>query len=399
MGSTDMNDPTETLAAVIAGLDRDINDINGKIDQARAEIEQAKQTIGKLTASQTQLTNEIAALRQQPLTGSPASYEAQTAELNKQISAHQQQMTSNSTAISQQNTVLQQLIAANKEQPLRSQLERQKGQFVVRLGAVLNSIKDGAVRYIAATRAIEACRTRNVGPNSFQSLADQKTASDMLDAFVGMESNASAADRAEAQRFDTIRALSQDLSLFRQQLSQSVAGDDQRRQSLAERKVKEETAVKELSSPETADALKSRHLKRNVAIALGVLLAVVAVIAFLVSADWAIPVAIVALVLAGICFVIARANSDAGRQSQLESHRAALQACNDEIAKLASDVAAHGQQAQQQIDSFAARLTAANISPTTSPASLDARLQCFLDAAQQAEQQWQVRHPEVWRLG
>jgi hypothetical protein len=177
------------------------------------------------------MAGQIGSLRQELAHLSQAE-QARSAEITKRIKELESSVANNTALLAAQTGLLQQLVSAQKEEAARRQLEREKAQFVVRIAALLDTFKDGAVRYLFATKAIEACAARNIKSDSFESLADQKVASEVLNTLATVKLRAIAADRIEAEHFCELTDLRRDISGFRENLLARQDMDDAIRKDL-----------------------------------------------------------------------------------------------------------------------------------------------------------------------
>jgi len=398
-----MSDGNGDLARIIGALDGRTATLNAQISQARDEIAKVSQKIDDLNGAQKQLAGQITTARQQLAQLSPAG-PAKSDDIAKHIKDLESSVAANTAELATQTSLLQQLTAAQKEQAARQQLDREKAQFVVQLAALLNKFTDGAVRYLFATRAIEACAARDITSGSFQGLTDQKTTADFLNSLANVKLQAAAADRIEAEHFGELGDLTRDITAFRQKLVGEQDFDDKSRKDLMSRKAKEEEAVGVLAAPESDAALRSRHARRTWTAVAGALLILgggVSVLLTGAGGDLGNVPALVAAVLGAVCLIVSWLNSDGHRAQKLANHQTELQAIAAEIGKLDTTVADRSRSAQAQLAAFQDRVDKASVAlpPRPAAASTADNLQNFIDAVQQAGNSWRARHAEINLIG
>jgi hypothetical protein len=395
-----MSEDGSNLTSVIGALDGKVQAISKQIDQARDEVAQASRKIDELNTSQKQIGGQIGSLRQE-LSHLPEAAKLRSAEITKHIGALESTMATNTALLASQTQLFQQLLSARREEVARRQLEHEKAQFVLRLSSLLELITDGAVRYIFAANAIEACMARDVKPESFQGLTDQKTASDLIKGLTAAKLHATAVERAEAEHFLALDALVREIGACESTLLNQQGVDQQNRSALASRKQSEVDAVAQLSAPEDAAALRSRHITRTSTLVVGLLLLAAGAFSVASSGDWGGVPGLVAFCLGIACLIASWLSSDAHRSRKLAAHRVRLQSVVADAAKLESTAVDRDRNAELQASSFEARLGGAKVilPPATAATPMADRLKALLAAAMQAKSEWRAGHAEIALIG
>jgi hypothetical protein len=391
----------ENFQSLISGLDSEVRAVHGEIEAARREIERANQNIEEMLRTQHRQTNELGAVKQQ-LNALQHGQEALRANLMHQLNEHNQRLTDTVKILILLKKQQEQLIQAQREEAARKRLEQQKTQFLIRINGLLGVINDGPVRYLFATKAIEACTARDIRSDTFQGATDQKTIADMLANLAAAKQSATAEDRAEADRFVRIKDLVLDIRHRREIYNMETAAAKTVHASLVEKRNRHEALIAELSGAEAPAALEHRHRVRNASAATALILVIASgAVVFLSSSFTSETLAQFVfgclLVLSVITFVVSWFYSDMHRKRRLENNKQKLKRVVEKLEQLDTEFATRERQMQADVRIYVTDLAALHVATPelTGRMTLDAQLGVLLTAAQSAENAWRSQHVDA----
>ncbi|MGP0094981.1 MAG: hypothetical protein ACLPKB_34260 [Xanthobacteraceae bacterium] len=375
-----MTDGTN-LQGLTAGLESGIKTIQQEIKDAHEEVERAKQNIANISREQERLSSELGAARTQ-LSGLDEGQEALRAELAKRIDELTRKTAEKAQELIALESHLRTLLSLQKEERAERHLEREKGQFVLQSARLLDGIHDGPVRFLFATAALDVCRAHDIASEKFQGVADQKTVADALDVLTAAKQSASDADRAEAERFQNMRAMVREITDRRDGYLSRKQADERTQTSLVAERQSEAEIVARGSIPEEPTHQQRRRIYRIAFAAAGF----ASVIACLYSWVFLIP--------AACAFLVSWLNTDAYRSQQSARHRKKLQTLDVQIEQIKAAIVTREHEVKSLVSTCGERLARIDIAlPQLSPGMMPAdTLQALIGAAKEAETGWRAQH-------
>jgi hypothetical protein len=389
-----MQDANGHLEGLVKQLDLRVSAIEGEIKFARDEIAKARHAVDTTVADRQKIETELDGVHNR-LSQLQAGQDALRGELNGRLDALEKSLEERTILLDSQQQQLRALLAAQKEETARKRLEHEKGQFMVALGVLSGRFQDGAVRYVFATVALDACAARRLGPQSFQTVTDQKTAADLLVALDNAKRSVAAADQAQGENFIKLRALGAEIvALHRTHLEQGSQAS-QERTALETKRRSLETTIGQLTTPEQPSASKTRRLTQVISAIIGlVLLGLAAIFGLLGSDRWL--VALVCLVVGLVAIIVSWRSSDAGRGWRLGRAQMHLQKAIADLGRLDAAAGERERAARASIDSFAVGLRSLGVAVPALPVDAPAKaLEALIVAAQGGDTLWRSHHPEA----
>jgi hypothetical protein len=282
-----------------------VSAIEGEIKSAGDEIAKAKHAVDTTVADRQKIETELDGVHNR-LSQLQAGQDSLRGELSGRLDALEKSLEERTILLDSQQQQLRTLLAAQKEETARKRLEHEKGQFMVALGALSGRIQDGAVRYVFATVALDACAARRLGPESFQTVTDQKTAADLLVALDNAKRSVAAADQAQGENFIKLRALGAEIVARHRTYLEQGSQASQERTALETKRRSLETTIGQLTTPEQPSTSKTRRLTQVISAIIGVVMLALAAIFGLLSSDrWL--VALICLVVGLVAIIVSAA--------------------------------------------------------------------------------------------
>jgi hypothetical protein len=389
-----MQDANGHLEGFIKQLDLRVSAIEGEIKSARDELAHAKHAVDTTVADRQKIETELDGIRNR-LSQLQEGQNSLRGELSARLDALEKSLAERAMVLDSQEQHLRTLLAAQKEETARKRLEHEKGQFMVALGALIGRIQDGAVRYVFAAMALDACAARHIGPQSFQTVTDQKTAADLLVALDNARRSVGAADQAQGENYIKLRALGAEIVGRHRTYLEQGGQASQARTVLETKRRSLETMIGQLTAPEQPTTAKTRRLTQVISGVIGVVMLVLAAVVGSSGSDrWL--AALICLVLALVAIIVSWRSSDAGRGWRLRRAQMHLQQTIADLGRLDAAAGEREKAARASIESFTGGLRSLEVAVPALPAEDSAKaLEALIVAAQGGAMLWRSHHPEA----
>jgi chromosome segregation ATPase len=344
----------DNLEGVFSGLQSTTSAIEHEMQAARDEIKQANDDIAAAERNVQQTQSEIGAVSGQ-IAHLPEAQQQQRTQLQAKLSSLEQQLPEANQRLAARRQELQVVLGKQREEAARKRLEQERGRALVHAQGLFHAIRDGAVAWLFAKRALIAFAQLGVKPEAFQSVTDQQTVANILAEFSNAEKNVNMYDRREAERFEAIERLSGEIAGLRDGYAGQRREAMSKRSTLLEEQNRLKAQITGLERPETSAETKARHIRSIAGFAFGaVAIAVGAVLA--ASGPDTAPWGITAIVLGLVGLVVGWLNTDTRRTRRLADLRQALRSSEEQLQALDAGAAQSAETARQQAENVRHRL-------------------------------------------
>ena len=154
-----------SLGNLISALAAKTDAIGRAVQSNRAEVQATRFEVEKVQSLQYQTNQQIYSVQKQ-IAELAEGQTAKLEQLQSQLHVLQAQLASHNRLLAVFGSQLQTLLAANREEAALKRIETEKSLFLIKVRQAVAGIADSVIKYLFATRALEACSSRQISPDT-----------------------------------------------------------------------------------------------------------------------------------------------------------------------------------------------------------------------------------------